>query len=275
MIWSLILQETHLPRTQRHRRRPRPLQYLLTEVSPPSKETSSTPTTSPPRPSAPTPSSAPTGPAPKNGTYLVKATRSRIAGQHKADPAASSSSAERQVLPGRSRSPPHHYGHLPEEYKAIAIAHRDALKLLSESDLLWTDFSPPGLFSPASAPANSVSAPPPSSPTKRETAPSPPKTTPSPSSTNPNPSTHPRTIHHRLLTDAVRSLRILRIVWYKLSAILELRRDHHAGGGLSGDVRVHQENYGKSARVGRAIVRRRARTSRRPSEGIPRPRMQR
>ncbi len=33
-------------------------------------------------------------------------------------------------------------GHLPEEYKAIAIAHRDALNILRESDLDWTYFSP-------------------------------------------------------------------------------------------------------------------------------------
>jgi len=39
-------------------------------------------------------------------------------------------------------------GHLPEEYKAIAIAHRDAKKLLHESDLDWTYFSPAGFIQP-------------------------------------------------------------------------------------------------------------------------------
>jgi len=39
-------------------------------------------------------------------------------------------------------------GFLPEAYKAIAIAHRDALKLLRESDLDWTYFSPAGFIQP-------------------------------------------------------------------------------------------------------------------------------
>jgi putative NADH-flavin reductase len=39
-------------------------------------------------------------------------------------------------------------GHLPQEYKAIAIAHRDALKLLRDSDLDWTYFSPPVFIQP-------------------------------------------------------------------------------------------------------------------------------
>jgi hypothetical protein len=39
-------------------------------------------------------------------------------------------------------------GHLPEEYKAIAIAHRDALKMLRNSDLDWTYFSPAGFIQP-------------------------------------------------------------------------------------------------------------------------------
>lgn len=39
-------------------------------------------------------------------------------------------------------------GHLPEEYRAIAIAHRDALKILRESDLNWTSLSPAGFIQP-------------------------------------------------------------------------------------------------------------------------------
>jgi uncharacterized protein len=39
-------------------------------------------------------------------------------------------------------------GFLPAEYKDIAIAHRDALALLRESDLDWTYFSPAGFIQP-------------------------------------------------------------------------------------------------------------------------------
>jgi uncharacterized protein len=39
-------------------------------------------------------------------------------------------------------------GHLPEEYMTIAIAHRDALKILRESDLDWTSLSPAGFIQP-------------------------------------------------------------------------------------------------------------------------------
>lgn len=39
-------------------------------------------------------------------------------------------------------------GHLPEAFKAIAIAHRDALLLLKESDVDWTYFSPAGVIEP-------------------------------------------------------------------------------------------------------------------------------
>ena len=39
-------------------------------------------------------------------------------------------------------------GHLPEEWKAIAIAHRDALDLARASDINWTCFSPAGYFEP-------------------------------------------------------------------------------------------------------------------------------
>jgi len=39
-------------------------------------------------------------------------------------------------------------GRLPEQWKAIAIAHRDALNLLRESDLAWTYFSPAAFIQP-------------------------------------------------------------------------------------------------------------------------------
>jgi uncharacterized protein len=39
-------------------------------------------------------------------------------------------------------------GFLPPEYKDIAIAHRDALAMLRESDLDWTYFSPAGFIQP-------------------------------------------------------------------------------------------------------------------------------
>jgi hypothetical protein len=41
-------------------------------------------------------------------------------------------------------------GHLPEEYKAIAVAHRDALEILrsSASDLDWTYLSPAAVIAP-------------------------------------------------------------------------------------------------------------------------------
>ncbi len=45
-------------------------------------------------------------------------------------------------------------GHLPEEYKAIAIAHRDALNMLRESDLAWTYFSPAAFIQPGERTGN-------------------------------------------------------------------------------------------------------------------------
>jgi uncharacterized protein len=39
-------------------------------------------------------------------------------------------------------------GHLPPEYKDIAIAHRDALALLKASDIDWTYFSPAAFIQP-------------------------------------------------------------------------------------------------------------------------------
>jgi putative NADH-flavin reductase len=39
-------------------------------------------------------------------------------------------------------------GHLPAEYMEIAIAHRDALKVLKNADLDWTYFSPAAFIQP-------------------------------------------------------------------------------------------------------------------------------
>ena len=39
-------------------------------------------------------------------------------------------------------------GYLPEEWKPIAIAHRDALEILKASDLDWTSLCPAGYFEP-------------------------------------------------------------------------------------------------------------------------------
>jgi uncharacterized protein len=79
---------------------------------------------------------------------LLTATRSLIAGLHKAD-------ARRLIVVGGAGSllvAPRvdliDSGHLPEQWKAIAIAHRDALNLLRESDLAWTYFSPAAFIEP-------------------------------------------------------------------------------------------------------------------------------
>ena len=39
-------------------------------------------------------------------------------------------------------------GHLPEQYKAIAIAHRDSLNALKTTDINWTYFSPAAFIQP-------------------------------------------------------------------------------------------------------------------------------
>ena len=39
-------------------------------------------------------------------------------------------------------------GYLPEEWKPIALAHRDALEILKASDLDWTSLCPAGFFEP-------------------------------------------------------------------------------------------------------------------------------
>jgi hypothetical protein len=104
---------------------------------------------------------------------LIKATRSLIAGLDKSD-------VKRLIFVGGAGSllvAPGvdiiDSGHLPEEYKAIAIAHRDAKSYCTNLISIGRTSRPPCSSSPVSAPANSVSALTPSSVMKRETAPSP------------------------------------------------------------------------------------------------------
>ena len=79
---------------------------------------------------------------------MVTATRSLIAGLHKA-------SVWRLIVVGGAGSLLVGHGvdlidsgHLPEQWMAIAIAHRDALNLLRGSDLAWTYFSPAAFIEP-------------------------------------------------------------------------------------------------------------------------------
>jgi len=88
------------------------------------------------------------GPGTGDVNDLLIATRALIAGLHKADVRRLifvGGAGSLFVTPGVDLIAS---GHLPEEYMAIAIAHHDALKLLSGSDLAWTYFSPPGLIQP-------------------------------------------------------------------------------------------------------------------------------
>lgn len=88
------------------------------------------------------------GPGAGDVDTMAIATRSLIAGLHKA-------AVWRLIMVGGAGSllvgpgvDVIDSGHLPEEYKAIAIAHRDALNLLRESDLAWTYFSPAAFIEP-------------------------------------------------------------------------------------------------------------------------------
>jgi uncharacterized protein len=79
---------------------------------------------------------------------LLTATRSLIAGLHKAGVwrlIVVGGAGSLLVAPGVDLIDS---GHLPEQWKAIAIAHRDALNLLRESDLAWTYFSPAAFIEP-------------------------------------------------------------------------------------------------------------------------------
>ena len=88
------------------------------------------------------------GPGTGDVNDMVKATRSLIAGLHKAG-------VWRLIFVGGAGSllagpgvDLIDSGKLPEEHKAIAIAHRDAFNLVRESDLAWTYFSPAAFIEP-------------------------------------------------------------------------------------------------------------------------------
>ena len=88
------------------------------------------------------------GPGTGDVNDLIKATHSLIAGLEKSDVKRLifvGGAGSLLVAPGVSLIDS---GHLPEEYKAIAIAHHDALALLRQSDLDWTYFSPAGFIQP-------------------------------------------------------------------------------------------------------------------------------
>jgi hypothetical protein len=88
------------------------------------------------------------GPGTGDVNDLLKATRSLIAGLDKSDVKRLifvGGAGSLLVTPGVSLIDS---GHLPEEYKAIAIAHHDALSLLRQSDLDWTYFSPAAFIQP-------------------------------------------------------------------------------------------------------------------------------
>ena len=88
------------------------------------------------------------GPGSGDVNDLLKATRSLIAGLDRADVKRLifvGGAGSLNVAPGVDLIDS---GHLPAEYKDIAIAHRDAKNLLRESDLDWTYFSPPGFIQP-------------------------------------------------------------------------------------------------------------------------------
>jgi len=88
------------------------------------------------------------GPGAGDVNDLLKATRDLIAGLHKADSRRLifvGGAGSLSVSPGVDLIDS---GRLPKAYMAIGIAHRDALKMLSDSDLAWTYFSPAGFIQP-------------------------------------------------------------------------------------------------------------------------------
>ncbi len=88
------------------------------------------------------------GPGAGDVSDLLMATRALIGGLHKADVRrliVVGGAGSLLVAPGMDLI---NSGKLPEQYKTVAIAHRDALNLLRESDLAWTYFSPAGFIQP-------------------------------------------------------------------------------------------------------------------------------
>lgn len=88
------------------------------------------------------------GPGAGDVNDTVTAMRSLIAGLHKAGVwrlIVVGGAGSLLVAPGTDLIDS---GHIPEQWKGIAIAHRDALNLLRESDLAWTYFSPAAFIEP-------------------------------------------------------------------------------------------------------------------------------
>ena len=85
---------------------------------------------------------------------LLTATRSLIAGLHKAGVwriLMVGGAGSLLVSPGVDLIDS---GHLPEQWKDVAIAHRDAFHVLRESDLAWTYFSPAAFIQPGERTGN-------------------------------------------------------------------------------------------------------------------------
>jgi len=88
------------------------------------------------------------GPGVKNPGDLVPATQSLIAGLQQAGVQRLlmvGGAGSLQVAPGVQLIDS---GFLPEEWKPISIAHRDALEVLKASGLDWTSLSPAAYFEP-------------------------------------------------------------------------------------------------------------------------------
>lgn len=88
------------------------------------------------------------GPKPDAAEDVVPATRSLLAGLKEAGVKrliVVGGAASLYVAPGVDIIDS---GKLPEEYKAVAIAHRDVLKFLRTTDLDWTYFSPAAVIQP-------------------------------------------------------------------------------------------------------------------------------
>jgi uncharacterized protein len=88
------------------------------------------------------------GPPPDKTHLMVDSTRALIAGLKKAG-------VRRFLMVGGAGSllvapgvDVIDSGHLPDEYRNIAVAHRDALEILKKSDLDWTSLSPAAFIQP-------------------------------------------------------------------------------------------------------------------------------
>jgi len=98
--------------------------------------------------SAYAPPSGPQGPDPSKANQLCDAARALIAGARRAG-------SPRIIMVGGAGSLEVSPGQqlvdlpsFPDAYKPVALAHRDALRILRESDLNWTSFSPAAAIQP-------------------------------------------------------------------------------------------------------------------------------